>query len=364
MADQEITIDCKVVFSATTCIHPRFTLRGEYGRTTLLFGPSGCGKTTSLRLLAGLVKPETGYIRTQDAIWSDTGKNIHLSPQQRKIGFLFQSYALFPHLSVHENLRHGIRTISHTEQNQRIHAASVLLKISNLLNQHPPTLSGGQAQRVALARTLVTRPQWLFLDEPLSALDEPLRADIGSELRALLRSQGIPNVIVTHDRRELGTLGDDIIIMNAGQVIQQGPVTEVLHRPSSLEAARILGFENILPVTNIHSTGQQMVGTTGTLTLRGLPPSTPSTTIRHAVIRAESIIPFASTESVPKEADNIYEAKLTTVVPVGPLVRMAFQISDNLMITVVISSQFAKSLSLTEGNSYRLFIPCEAVAFV
>ncbi|MBI3862518.1 MAG: ATP-binding cassette domain-containing protein [Planctomycetia bacterium] len=210
---------------------------------TALIGPSGCGKTTVLRCLAGLDPPEQGTITCGDDVWFDASRGIHASPQRRGIGFLFQEYALFPHLTLFENIAYGLAHESASEIGRRVGELTAMLQIAGLESRYPRELSGGQQQRAALARTVAPRPKLLLLDEPLSALDTPTRVELRRELRGVLAALEIPTIIVTHDPVEVTTLADHVIVLEGGQILQQGPVPEVFAKPNDPRVARIIGLK-------------------------------------------------------------------------------------------------------------------------
>jgi molybdate transport system ATP-binding protein len=216
-------------------------------RVTVLFGPSGCGKTTVLRCLAGLERPDEGEIRFGEERWFERAAGLSLPPQRRGIGFLFQDYALFPHLDVAGNVGFGLAGLARVEREHRVGAMLARLGLDGLAGRRPRELSGGQQQRVALARALVREPRLLLLDEPLAALDAVLRESLRDELRQLLVRAAIPSLVVTHDRNEALVLGDDLVVMSGGQVLQAGPVLELFNRPASAEVACIVGVETRQP---------------------------------------------------------------------------------------------------------------------
>lgn len=184
----------------------------------VLFGPSGCGKTTILRCIAGLTNGEEGEISLGKQCFFSSRNNINLPPQQRKIGFVFQNYALFPHYTVHQNILYGVKE-KELGVKERFMELLTLLKITPLLHRYPSTLSGGEQQRVALARALITEPNLLILDEPLSALDTTTRKELQEELKKLHFLWKIPFLIVTHDYEEAAYLGDQIITIEHGRQI-------------------------------------------------------------------------------------------------------------------------------------------------
>lgn len=213
---------------------------------TVLFGPSGCGKTTVLRSLAGLERPERGRIACGAEIWLDASAGTCWPPQRRGVGFVFQEPALFPHLSVEENVGFGLRGLSAAERARRAGDLLELLDLPGLGGRRPRDLSGGEAQRVALARALAPRPRWLLLDEPLSSLDTPTREQLRPRLRRWLARAAIPTILVTHDRGEVLALGDRVCVMDGGAPLQEGAIAEVFGRPRSVTVARITGTENVL----------------------------------------------------------------------------------------------------------------------
>ncbi|MCS6946860.1 MAG: molybdenum ABC transporter ATP-binding protein [Steroidobacteraceae bacterium] len=229
------------------------TVRADWHRAangpavTVLFGPSGCGKTTVLRCIAGLERPDEGVIEFAGTTWFDAARRICRPPQQRRIGYVFQDYALFPHLTVAANIAYGLHSIPSAQRTRRIGTWLERFGLGDCALRRPRQLSGGQQQRVALARALACEPELLLLDEPLSALDAPLRAELRVELRRLLADCQIPVLLVTHDRDEALALGDELVVMRDGVVRQRGPVLEVFNRPIDADVARIVGVETLQP---------------------------------------------------------------------------------------------------------------------
>ncbi|GGH81462.1 molybdenum ABC transporter molybdate-binding protein [Pullulanibacillus pueri] len=214
----------------------------EVGNKTLaLIGHSGCGKTTTLQLLAGLQTPDEGFVEINGTKLTATKENLFIPTEDRQIGFVFQDYALFPHLSVRENILYGIRHLERPEKKKRLEEVLSLLQLEALEDVFPTQLSGGQQQRVALARALVTRPSLLLLDEPLSALDISTRSHVRTELKGLLDSLSIPCVVVTHDYEDARVLGDEIAVIDQGSMIQKGTPEEIIKQPASPFVAEFVG---------------------------------------------------------------------------------------------------------------------------
>lgn len=194
---------------------------------TAVMGPSGAGKTTLLTAIAGLVRPETGRIVLDDRVLFDSTERTFAPPHQRRIALVFQSLALFPHLSAWENVAYGIRARARTDRRDQAFAWLARTRVGHLADRMPPSLSGGEAQRVAIARALASEPRALLLDEPFSALDRTLRAELSAELRALVAELGIAAILVTHHEEDAKSLGSRIVLLSNGRVAgeeAQGPV--------------------------------------------------------------------------------------------------------------------------------------------
>ena len=218
------------------------SLSVERGEFIALLGPSGCGKTTTLQMIAGFVDPTAGAILLE-------GRDlVSVKPAQRGLGVVFQSYALFPHMTVAENVAFGLemRGVSSAERQQRVGDALELVGLSGLADRYPRRMSGGQQQRVALARALVIQPQILLLDEPLSNLDAKLREEMRLELRQIQRTLGTTTLLVTHDQGEAMALADRIVVMHAGKIEQIGRPDEVYEWPATPFVANFLGKTNLL----------------------------------------------------------------------------------------------------------------------
>ena len=213
---------------------------------TILFGPSGAGKSTLLDCLAGLMRPDAGRIAIGEEALFDSASRANLPPQKRRIAYVFQSLALFPHMSVEENVSYGLTYLQAQERRARVGEILAAFRVENLKTRKPGEISGGEKQRVALARSLVTLPRLLLLDEPLTGLDAALKAAIVEDLRAWNAAQRIPILYVTHSRDEVDALGERVIAMDHGRVVSAGTPQEVLDAPRRKRLAQAAGFENLL----------------------------------------------------------------------------------------------------------------------
>lgn len=222
--------------------------------TLVMIGHSGCGKSTTLRILAGLLSPDSGEIELDGRVLLDTGRGVKgLPPEDRDVGYLVQSYALFPHLSVTDNVAYGISRLDRDEQVRRVEEVLNLVGIRHLAGATPGQLSGGEQQRVALARALARRPKFLLLDEPLSALDVSTRTRVRAELKTILESLAIPSIVVTHDYEDARILGHQIAVMDRGEILQSGTAGEISKRPADAFVAAFTDT-NLLPAGDGRST--------------------------------------------------------------------------------------------------------------
>ncbi len=234
-----------------------FTLEVDFDAApgfTILFGASAAGKTTLLDCVAGLATPDSGFISAGNRVLFDDTRGVSLPIAKRRIGYVFQSLALFPHMTVEQNVSYGL---SHMRESERVKRTSAILQafhIAHLANRSAREISGGESQRAALARTLVTDPEVLLLDEPLAALDAPTKAHIIDDLREWNRTHEIPILYVTHNREEVFALGERVILLDSGRIVAQGTPHEVMSAPQQETVAQLVGFENIFDaiVEEIH----------------------------------------------------------------------------------------------------------------
>jgi iron(III) transport system ATP-binding protein len=237
-------------------------LKVGHGEFVCLLGPSGCGKTTTLRMIAGLAEPDDGEIRVNGRIMSSARGVV--PPEQRNMSMIFQSYAVWPHMTVRENVAYGLKLKALTADEKQARVSTLLdaTRLSALSERYPSELSGGQQQRVALARALTPKPDILLLDEPLSNLDANLRAEMRFEIRRLHDQFQYTSVYVTHDQVEAMTMADRIVVMNGGRIEQIGTPEEVYERPNSAFVARFIGGSNVLTVRHVGDRSVEISGHT------------------------------------------------------------------------------------------------------
>lgn len=303
----------------------------------IILGPTGTGKTVILEVIAGMYHPDKGEIKFQDKVIND------FYPEQRNIGFVYQDYALFPHLTVKENIIFGlkIRKISRNRIDNSLREIVSLLGIEHLLNRYSSTLSGGEQQRTALARALITSPDILLLDEPLSALDPHTKQTFQEELQRIHNILGTTTVHITHDFSESIALGNRIGVMHDGEIVQVGTPEEVFRHPNSQFVAEFVGAENIIrgkavkgavnvaPDINIKAVSNNKSGNV-TLT-----------------IRPEDII--LSREPVVSSAQNSLPGRIVNLANKGPVYRIT--IDSGIMLTAFVTPQSVEQMALNSGDN-------------
>jgi len=319
---------------------------------TVLFGPSGSGKSTLLRLIAGLERPDEGTISPGGAVWFDTSRHIDLPPQRRRAAFLFQDYALFPHLTVAENVAFAAPR----------DAASALLDrfgLAALASRLPRSLSGGQQQRVALVRALASKPALLLLDEPLSALDAATRTRTRHQLRELLLESGVRSIVVTHDRTEAIALGDWLAVMIEGSIRQTGPVQEVLRCPADAQVAESAGVENVLPAEVVARQYGLVTIAIGVVCLDAVDRG--ETGALFACIRGEDIT-IARNRAEGSSARNRLDGRVRAVTLEGPVARV--ELDCGFPLVAVVTAQSAADMQLQPGDSVCAVIKTTALQLV
>ncbi len=316
----------------------------------MLFGPSGSGKTTLLRLLAGLERPDRGVIHFREQPWFDSGRNVFRTPQQRRAGFVFQDYALFPHLTASQNvafaMRHPEKAGAWLERFGLAHGADRL----------PRTLSGGEQQRVALARALAAEPALLLLDEPLSALDAATRTRMRHELRKTLVEGGVPSLIVTHDRIEALALGDWIAVLIGGAVRQAGPLGEVFRHPADVQVAESVGIENVLPGEIISRGSGLATVQVGATHLECLDAG--ETGPVFACIHAEEVA-LAPGAPATSSARNRVAGRIQSVLLEGALARV--ELDCGFPLVALVTAQSVADLQFRPGDAVSAVIKATSV---
>ena len=300
-----------------------FTLRAAFtaGNTsTALLGASGCGKSMTLRCIAGIVKPDRGRIVLDGRVLFDSDRHIDLPPQQRGVGLLFQNYALFPNMTVEQNILCGLKA-EKDHAARRAACAEMLraMRLETLAKRYPAQLSGGQQQRAALARILVGKPRILMLDEPFSALDSYLREEVEGEVGSLLASFAGTALLVTHNRDEAYRLCKEMIVLNEGQVLRTGTTKAVFADPQSIAAARLTGCKNILPCTPLDSHTVRLDGWDTTLRLaQPVPAGCTAVGIRaHDFTPCTADVPNAIPVKAVSTSENPFDWNLICTPPEG-----------------------------------------------
>jgi molybdate transport system ATP-binding protein len=339
----------KKIFPKGVLIDADLQVRLDPPSVTVLFGPSGAGKTTILRALAGLERSAKCVIHFGRETWVDANNGVFIPPQRRRIGFLFQDYALFSHLTVEGNIRYGLRGLSANEQLLRTSELLARFQLQDLAVRYPHQLSGGQKQRVALARTLAPQPRLLLLDEPLSALDGPTREALRGELRALLSSLSIPVLLVTHDRIEALALGDEIAIVNEGRIVQHGPIEEVFRRPLTPAIARIVAVETVQRARVLQADEELVTLAVGGARLIAAARDFPSDVKEAFVcIRAEDVLLLKSIETVSASARNRLPGIVKSLIHEGPMWRI--ELDCGIPLTALLTRQACEELALQEND--------------
>ena len=325
-----------------------------------LLGASGSGKTTVLRALAGLVKPDRGTICFGDASWFDADSGIYLSPQQRRIGYLQQFDGLLRRLTVLENLQLASLALPTKKRKDSIVQIAKTFKLEPLLNQKISTLSGGQRQRVALAQAMLRRPELLLLDEPLQSLDALSQQRTREQLRECFKSLACNVVFVTHDRTDALTLADQVIVLDAGRVSQEGTVEAVFHNPASFAVAQMVGIDNVCSATVVSNVNNQTEVRVESVTLQCA-----STLLKGSQVlvcfRAEDVL-LAKVLSANTSARNQLTGRIVSIVPDGLYYNV--KIDCGFRITARVTRQAIIELSLESDAAVVCLIKSTAIHLI
>jgi molybdate transport system ATP-binding protein len=324
---------------------------------SILFGPSGAGKSTVLDCIAGLTRPDTGRIAAGEKVLFDSFAGINCPPQARRIAYVFQSLALFPHLNAEENVAYGLDGLPHRERSARVEEILEAFRVDKLRARKPPEISGGERQRIALARSLVTRPRVLLLDEPLTGLDAELKAAIVDDLRAWNAARRIPILYVTHTREEVDALGEHVIAMDHGRVVSEGTPIEVLEAPRRKRLAQAAGFENLLSARVVdlrEADGVMRVLLNGSLLELEVPLGYAAAGDRVLVaVRAGDIL-LATMRPEGLSARNVIEGRIVALETRGTLVRA--RVDCGVQFIVHLTPGAVRSLELAERRRVWLVL--------
>jgi molybdate transport system ATP-binding protein len=319
-------------------------------RITAVFGPSGAGKTSLLDLIAGLRRASSAFIQLDDLVLTDTAKNFSVPPHQRAIGYVPQDLALFPHLSVRQNLLYGCKSGSNAGPLFGFNHVIEVLEIQPLLARGVTGLSGGEKQRVALARALLASPRLLLLDEPLASLDAPLKAKIIPYLIRIRDEFRIPMLYVTHDRLETLALADEMVVLINGTVAQAGSVPEVFSRPANLAVAGLLTVETVLPGRIVKMDDELVTVSVGPTLLTAVAQNLPANTSEvHVCIRAEDVILVKGNESL-SSARNQLPATVQSVTREGALMRV--ELDCGFTLVVLLTNRACEDLTVKPGDHF------------
>jgi molybdate transport system ATP-binding protein len=356
----QVIIEVEKVFPGGTTITAALSFPADRHHVTVLFGPSGAGKTTILRSLAGLERPTTGRISFGAEAWFNAQAGVMIPPQKRSIGYVFQDYALFPHLTVNQNVAYGLKGVARELRASKLDKILQLVQLGGLGNRKPRELSGGQQQRVALARALVREPRLLLLDEPMSALDLPTRKHVRGEFAKLLHDLAIPTVLVTHDWTEALSLGDQLVVMVGGKVRQIGHPQQVFSAPTDIEVAHSLGVETIVPGKVVSRDGDLVAVRVGDASLSALDPTDELSDV-YVCIRAEEVTLEKSLE-IAGSARNRLSGVILEIVPSGPLTQIKVDVGFPLISSV--TRQAVDELGLKPQEKIVAVIKAPAVRLV
>jgi molybdate transport system ATP-binding protein len=359
----EIIVDVTHRFESGVEVRASMARTMTRGSILVIFGPSGAGKTTILRAIAGLLRPDRGRVVVDGREWFDQRRDRFVRPQERRIGYVAQDTALFPHLSVTANVEYGLRAAAPEARRQRARAVLDLVGARGLEARWPRQLSGGQAQRVALARALAPSPSLLLLDEPFGALDASTRRELRSEVRGMLRETGTSAILVTHDRLEAMAMGDDLAVMVDGELRQIGSVQEVFRSPADPAVARSLGVETVVPAV-VEGEREGLVtlriGEAALVAVGDVPAGTEA----FACMRAEDVLIQVIDRGVPAvgSARNHLAGRVVSIENEGAIDRVTVDCGFRLV--AAITRQSSEELALRPASAVTVAIKATAIHLV
>jgi iron(III) transport system ATP-binding protein len=344
------------------------------GELVVLLGPSGCGKTTLLRMLAGLERPDTGSIELHGSVVFDAAARTWVGPERRRVGMMFQSYALWPHMSVAKNAayplegRRGDARPSRDEIGRRVHDMLSRLGLDGLGGRYPGELSGGQQQRVALARALLGEPAVVFFDEPLSNVDTKVRRRLRGMIRELKQEGLISGVYVTHDQEEAIELGDRVAVMQHGRIVQIDTPLEIYEHPKSMYVAEVIGEANAIPAEITQRQGQALVAKTPLGTFRCVAEQDAKPGDEgELVVRPEQVQVRALEDapaSGPRAGRLTHGGTVTEVIPLGSAVELHVACGGVSLMAITSGDDRAAAAVLQSGASVSVELPGEGLPWV
>ncbi len=331
------------------------------GTVLALLGPSGSGKTTVLRSIAGLMHPQRGAIRCNDAVWVDTEAGIRQTPQQRRVGYLFQHFALFPHLTAAQNVMASLEHLPRSERAARAHDLLTRVHLDGLGDRRPAALSGGQQQRVAMARALARDPAALLLDEPFSSVDRATREKLYRELATLRRTLAMPIILVTHDLAEAAMLADRIAVLHRGRTLQSGPTETVMTRPASATVARLIDIRNIFSATVLaQEPGSSVIDWQGIRLETTERPDLPPGSRCQWCIRGSQIVLHRRDRPSQGERENPVSGRIVEMVSLGDTVGLDIEV-NGARLQFSLSSHVAKRNGLAPNAMITVSLRAEGI---
>lgn len=333
---------------------------------TVFFGRSGAGKSVTLRCIAGLVEPDNGEIVVGGKVYFSSEKKINLAPQNRKTGYVFQTYALFPHLTVSENLLIVMNSPANQANRQKVRDLLSEVGIAELENRYPGGLSGGEQQRVALARALARDPEVLLLDEPFSAVDVPGRDRLRLLLKKVQRQRNIPAILVTHQSFEAFSMADNIVVMNKGSVEQIGSPQDVFYRPITITTARLVGAKNIFQGLVEAVDDQSVFIKHGDLIFEAQKQSgdiSPGNQV-HWCIRPEAVMVLREDRPGFNYRENRIEGFITEIEKKGPVWEIFFITEYDIALKIEVSAHGAQQMKLSQAKKITVSLKKDAMHII
>jgi molybdate transport system ATP-binding protein len=330
------------------------------GEVLALVGPSGSGKSTLLRCIAGLYTPAHGHIRCDGEDWFDSRQRLKVATAKRRIGMVFQHYALFPHLTTLENIMEAMRELPPAARRTRANDLIERVHLQGLAQRYPDELSGGQQQRVAVARALAREPRVLLLDEPFSAVDRTTREALYNELAELREELRMPVLLVTHDLEEATLLADRMCILSAGRTLQAGPPDQLLQAPATAEVARLVGMRNLFSARVLdHATDHSLLDWQGqTLKVRAQPQWPVGQPVTWGL--PTSGVLLMPQQHEPRAMDNPVKVQIERLLPLGEQVRAVLRRGDQ-QIVMHVARHLAQRYGLAEGQHISIRLRGETI---